>query len=227
MHEQGGYLDDQVGANCRKATAKQNLCFASRAPHLVPDSSTREDRVVNKSMAKGAVIGGIAIVVLAAGGVTGYRTMTKPTFAEVVAVKEAKETISTPQEKCEQVQVQKQAPIKDEHRATGTIIGGVAGGLLGSTIGGGTGKTVATVAGAAAGAYGGNQVQKNMQEKDVVTSTEARCKTVNVRSEKLVGYDVTYRLEGKEGTVRMSFNPGKQIPVRDGQLVLTPAEPTK
>jgi uncharacterized protein YcfJ len=60
-----------------------------------------------------------------------------------------------------------------------------------------------------------------------VTATEACCKTVHVRSEKLVGYDVADRLEGKEGTVRMSFNPGKQIPVRDGQLVLTPAEPTK
>jgi uncharacterized protein YcfJ len=182
---------------------------------------------MDKSMVKGVVIGGIAMVVLGAGAVTGYRTMTKPTFAEVVAVKEAKETITTPQEKCEQVQVQKQAPIKDEHRATGTLIGGVAGGLLGSTIGGGKGKTVATVAGAAAGAYGGNQVQKSMQEKDVLTSTETRCKTVNTRSEKLVGYDVTYRLEGKEGTARMAFDPGKQIPVRAGQLVLSPAESNK
>jgi uncharacterized protein YcfJ len=25
----------------------------------------------------------------------------------------------------------------------------------------------------------------------------------------------------------MSFNPGKQIPVRDGQLVLSPVEPDK
>jgi uncharacterized protein YcfJ len=176
-------------------------------------------------MLKGVAIAGIAMVVLGAGAFTGYRTMSKPRFAEVVAVREAKETITTPQEKCEQVQVQKQAPVNDEHRATGTIIGGVAGGLLGSTIGGGKGKTVATVAGAAAGAYGGNQVQKNMQEKDVVTSTESRCKTVNVRSEKLVGYDVTYRLEDKEDTVRMAFNPGKQIPVRDGQLVLSPVAP--
>ena len=116
--------------------------------------------------------------------------------------------------------MQKQAPVKDQHRVAGTVIGGVAGGLLGSTIGGGSGKTVATVAGAAAGGYAGNKVQKNMQEKDVVTSTETRCKTVNETSEKLVGYDVTYRLEGKEGTVRMASDPGKQIPVQDGQLVL-------
>ena len=78
-----------------------------------------------------------------------------------------------------------------------------------------------------AGGYAGNQVQKNLQERDVVTTSERRCKTVNLKSQKLVGYDVTYRLEDKEGTVRMSFNPGKQIPVRDGQLVLSPAEPNK
>jgi uncharacterized protein YcfJ len=182
---------------------------------------------MDKSMVKGAMIGGVAMVVLAAGGVTGYRAMTQPKFAEVVAVKEAKQTITTPREQCEQVQVQKQAPVKDEHRATGTIAGGVAGGLLGSTIGGGSGKTLATVAGAAAGAYAGNQVQKNMQQKDVVTTTETRCKTVNETSEKLLGYDVTYRLDGKEGTVRMASDPGKQIPVRDGQLVLSAPETGK
>jgi uncharacterized protein YcfJ len=182
---------------------------------------------MDKSMMKGVLIGGVAMVVVAAGGVTGYRTMTQPKFAEVVSVKEAKETITTPREQCEQVQVQKQAPVKDQHRATGTIAGGVAGGLLGSTIGGGTGKTMATVAGAAAGAYAGNQVQKNMQQKDVVTTTEMRCKTVNETSEKLLGYDVTYRLDGKEGTVRMASDPGKQIPVRDGQLVLSAPETGK
>jgi uncharacterized protein YcfJ len=180
---------------------------------------------MDSSMVKGVVIGGVAMVAVTAAGVTGYKELTKPKFAEVVSVKEAKETIKTPREVCEDVTVQKQAPVKDPHRATGTVIGGVAGGLLGSTVGGGTGKTVATVAGAAAGAYAGNKAQKNMQEKDVVTTTERRCKTVVDTSEKLLGYDVAYRLDGKEGAVRMSFNPGKQIPVKDGQLVLGPLEP--
>lgn len=177
---------------------------------------------MDKSMLKGVAVGGVAMVVLAAGGVTGYQAMTKPQFAEVLAVREATEKVVTPHEECAQVQVHKQAPVKDPHRATGTVIGGVAGALLGSTIGGGKGKTVATVAGAAAGGYAGNQVQKNMQEKDVETTTETRCKTVNKTSEKRVGYDVSYRLDGKDGTVRMAFDPGKQIPVRDGQLVLEP-----
>jgi len=182
---------------------------------------------MDKSMIKGIAIGGIAMVAVAASGVTGYRAMTKPVFADVVAVKEATETIKTPREECHDVQVQKQAPVKDEHRVTGTVLGGVAGGLLGSTVGGGRGKTVATVAGAAAGGYAGNQVQKNMQQKDVVTTTERRCKTVNETSRKHLGYDVTYRLDGKQDVVRMAFTPGHQIPVKDGQLVLTPPEPKK
>jgi uncharacterized protein YcfJ len=178
-------------------------------------------------MIKGIVIGGIAMVVLTAGGVTGYKAMTKPTSADVVAIKEVMQTVNTPREECQDVQVQKQAPVKDSNRVTGTVIGGVAGGVLGHQIGGGKGKTLATVAGAAGGAYAGNQIQKNMQEKDVETTTERRCRTVNETSKKVVGYDVTYRLAGKEGMVRTSFKPGPTIPVKDGELVLDPPAATK
>jgi uncharacterized protein YcfJ len=174
---------------------------------------------MDKSMIKGIAVGGIAMVVVAAGAVTGYRTLAQPAHAEVVAVKAAMQTVTTPQEKCEQVAVQRQAPVKDERRVAGTVLGGVAGGLIGSQIGGGSGQKVATVVGAAAGAYGGNQVQKNMQEKDVVSSTETRCKTTQVRSEKRVGYDVTYRYQGKQDTVRLAHDPGKQIPMREGKPV--------
>ena len=176
---------------------------------------------MDKSMIKGLAVGGIAMVVLGAGAVTGYKTLTKPKQAEVLSVKEAMQTVSTPQEKCEQVVVQRKAPVQDEKRVAGTVLGGVAGALLGNQIGGGNGKKVATVVGAAGGAYAGNQVQKGMQERDTDSATETRCKTVNVRSEKLVGYDVTYTYNGKQDMVRMSYNPGKQSPVVDGKLVLT------
>ena len=182
---------------------------------------------MDKSMIKGMAVGGIAMVVLGAGAVTGYKAITKPTFADVVSVKENFETVVTPRERCEDVQVQHQAPVKDEHRVAGTVAGGVAGGLLGSAIGGGRGKTLATVAGAAAGGYAGNTVQKNMQEKDVVTTTERRCKTVNEKSQKSVGYSVTYRLDGKEGVVQTTFKPGPTLPVKDGQVVATPVADSK
>ncbi len=172
-------------------------------------------------MVKGIAIGGIAMVALGAGGVTGYRTLTTPRVAEVVAVKEVTEKVVTPREHCEDVQVQHRASVQDEHRIAGTAIGAATGGLLGSTVGGGKGKTLATVAGAAAGGYAGNQVQKNMQQKDVVTTTERRCRTVNETSQKRVGYDVTYRLNGKDAVVRMPTRPGATLPVRDGKVVTT------
>lgn len=180
---------------------------------------------MDKSMMKGLAVGGLATVVIGASGVTGYKTLTQPKFADVVAVKEVMETVVTPRERCENVAVQRQAPVKDQHRIAGSVIGGVAGGLLGSTIGGGSGKTLATVAGAAAGGYAGNQVQKNMQQKDVVTATEQRCRTVNEKSQKVIGYNVTYRLDGKDDTVRTSFKPGTTLPVKDGQVVTTPPPP--
>lgn len=173
-------------------------------------------------MVKGIALGGIAMVVLGAGAVTGYKTMTKPAVAEVVSVKEIVETVLTPHEKCEDIEVKRQAQVKDENRIAGSVVGGLAGGLLGNTVGGGNGKTLATVAGAAAGGYAGNRVQKNLQEKDVVTTTERRCKTVNDKSQKVVGYNVAYRLAGKDGTVRTSFKPGPTLPVKDGQVVATP-----
>jgi len=182
---------------------------------------------MDTSMIKGIAVGGVAMVVLGAGAVSGYKTMTKPEFAEVVAVKDVVETTMTPHEKCEDVQVRHQAPVKDEHRIVGSVAGGVAGGLLGHAVGGGKGKTLATVAGVAAGGYAGNQIQKNMQEKDVVTTTEHHCKTVNEKSQKVVAYNVTYRLDGKDGVVRTSFKPGPTLPVKDGQVVTTPPADSK
>lgn len=177
---------------------------------------------MDKSMFKGIVIGGVAMVMLGAGAVTGYKALAKPDYADVLSVKGVTETVLTPQERCDKVLVRHQAPVKDEQRIAGSVVGGIAGGLLGSAIGGGNGKTIATVAGAAAGGYAGNQVQKIMQQNDATTSSERRCRTITEKSQKLVGYDVTYRLDGKQGVVRTSFKPGATLPVRNGQVVTTP-----
>lgn len=176
---------------------------------------------MEKSTIKGITIGSIVMVLLAVSIFTGCEALNKPKFAEVAGVTEITETIETPREVCEDVQVRQQAPVKDPNRITGTVIGGVAGGVLGNQIGKGTGKTLATVGGAAGGAYVGNQVQKSMQKSDVVTTTKRSCKTVYDKTQKVVGYDVTYRFEGKEGVVRTTFKPGSTLPVKDGQVVLT------
>ena len=173
---------------------------------------------MNKSMLTGVIAGAVAVTAI--GGVAGYRALKEPEFAEVLAVKPLTETTKTPKEVCSDVAVTEQAPVKDPHRIAGTAIGAVAGGVLGHQIGGGSGRDLATVAGAAAGGYAGHQVQKSMQEKDVVTRTETRCKTVYESHTRTIGYDVSYRLGEKEGQVRMDHQPGPRIPVKDGELQL-------
>ncbi|MDD2735887.1 MAG: glycine zipper 2TM domain-containing protein [Desulfuromonadaceae bacterium] len=182
---------------------------------------------MDTSIIKGIAISGIATVAFAVAAVGGCTEMSKPKFADVVAVKEITETITTPREECRDVQVQKKAPVKDSNRIVGTVLGGVAGALLGHQIGGGTGKTVATIAGGAGGAYAGNQVQDSMQKGDVVTTTRRDCKTVYDKVQKLIGYDVTYRLNDKEEVIRTSFRPGKTLPVENGKVVVTPPAVTQ
>ena len=174
---------------------------------------------MNKSMVVGAVLGAVAVT--AGGAVATYNLVSGPEYAEVLAVKPVKETIKTPRQVCQDVTVTRQKPVQDQHRIAGTAIGAVVGGLLGNQVGGGNGKKIATVAGAVGGGYAGNKVQGTMQANDTYTTTETRCSTVTDTSEKVIGYDVKYQLDGKEGRVRMDSDPGSRIPVEDGQLVLT------
>jgi len=102
----------------------------------------------------------------------------------------------------------------------------VVGGVLGHQVGGGSGKKVATVAGAVAGGYAGDRVQDNMQKNNTYTTTEQVCNTVYETREEITGYNVTYRLDDEEATVKMTYDPGQRIPVKDGQLVLAPAADT-
>jgi uncharacterized protein YcfJ len=173
---------------------------------------------VNKSMLMGIAIGGASALSVAA--IAGYQALKGPEYAQVLGVEAVKVVQRTPERECRQVPVTRRAPVKDDNRIAGTVVGGVLGGVIGHQFGSGRGQTVATVAGAAGGAYAGNQVQKGMQERDTYTATEERCETVTKTSEKVVGYDVKYLLDGKPGTVRMDREPGERIPVRNGQLVV-------
>jgi uncharacterized protein YcfJ len=173
---------------------------------------------MNKSMLQGLLIGSTVVVALS--GVAGYKMLNPRVYADVLAVNEVNETIKTPRQECSQQVVQHQVPVKDEHRVAGTLLGAVVGGLLGNQVGGGDGKKIATVGGAAAGGYAGNQIQENMQAKNVTSSTETHCRTVYDKQQKQVGYDVTYRLNNVQNVVRMSYNPGQRILVENGQLVL-------
>lgn len=176
---------------------------------------------MNKSMLTGTVLG--IAVATAAGAIGGYRMLSGPRYAEVVAVTPVTETVKTPREECKDVVVTRQQPIKDEHRIAGSLLGAVAGAVVGDAIGGGGKNTGAKIAGAVVGGAAGNQIQGKMQTSDTYQTTERRCNTVTDVSERTIGYDVQYRLGEETGEVRMEYDPGSTIPVEGGQLVLTRA----
>ena len=176
---------------------------------------------MNKSMLTGTVLG--IAVATTVGAIAGYRMLSGPEVAEVLAVTPVTETVKTPREECEDVVVTRQEPIKDEHRIAGSVLGAVAGAVVGDAIGGGGKNTGAKIAGAVVGGATGNQIQGKMQTSDTYQTTERRCNTVTDVSERTIGYDVKYRLGEETGEVRMDYDPGASIPVADGKLVLSRA----
>lgn len=142
-----------------------------------------------------------------------------PKFADVLDVDAVTKTTRKPRQVCKDEVVTHTAPPQDQNRIAGTVIGAVVGGVLGNQIGDGNGRKVATAAGAAAGGYAGNKVQERMQAGNTYTTTETRCSTVYDSSERVIGYDVRYKLGDQVGTVRMDRDPGERIPVdENGEL---------
>lgn len=177
---------------------------------------------MNKSMIIGTILG--AGVATAGGAIGSYQLLKAPDYAEVISSTPVVKETKIPHEECHDETVVHQKPVKDENRIAGKLIGAVAGGVLGHQVGGGNGKKVATVAGAVAGGYAGDKVQGNMQKGDTYTTVEQRCKTTYETREDITGYDVVYRLEDKESSVRMTYDPGNKIPVENGQLILAQKE---
>lgn len=177
---------------------------------------------MDKSLLTGLLIGGA--VAAAAGAVAGLKLINRgPEYAQVLKVSPVTRTERTPRQECRPERVTRPAPVQDEHQLVGTIAGALIGGVIGHQVGGGSGRDLATVAGAAGGGYAGNRIQKNLQDRDTVTTAEEKCDTVYDSSEKIVGYRVRYRLDGKEATVQMDHDPGPRIPLRDGRLDLSAA----
>lgn len=176
---------------------------------------------MNKQMLTGVVIGAVAATAI--GAVAGYRMYESSNYAEVVKVTPAVDVVNVPRQDCRSVTVVKQAPTKDPKQITGTVAGAVIGGVLGSQIGGGSGKKLATVGGAVAGGYAGNKIQENVQEGNTYQDVEQVCETVYDRQENPAGFDVTYRFDGVEKTVRMASDPGSRIRVENGEPVIEPA----
>ncbi|SFH66611.1 glycine zipper 2TM domain-containing protein [Modicisalibacter xianhensis] len=139
-------------------------------------------------------------------------------YADITHVERITQTVETPREVCEDVAVTRQRPVQDTNRIAGTAIGAIVGGVLGNQVGGGSGKKIATAAGAVAGGFAGREVQGRMQQGDTYTATEQRCHTVTDSQEKLLGYDVEYRVDGEAYRIRLDEAPeSNRVPLLNGQ----------
>ncbi|MEA9392003.1 glycine zipper 2TM domain-containing protein [Acerihabitans sp. TG2] len=175
---------------------------------------------MNKSM-----LAGVGIGIAAASGIAAVAGLdlfsSGPQYAQVVTATPINETIKTPRQQCRNVTVTHRRPVQDENKIAGSLLGAVAGGVLGHQFGGGHGKDVTTVAGALAGGYAGNQVQGSLQDRDTYSTSQQRCQTVYDKSQKRIGYDVTYKIGNQQGKIRMDHDPGTQIPLdNQGRLEL-------
>ncbi|MDP1696441.1 MAG: glycine zipper 2TM domain-containing protein [Xanthomonadaceae bacterium] len=173
----------------------------------------------------------IAVIAVLVGGsaMAAYQSRLFGDYADIVKVDEITKTInvkgevldatpitesrSGPREVCEDKVVEYQVQPKDPNKIAGTAIGAVAGGLLGNQIGGGTGKTIATVAGVAGGAYAGRKIQENQQEANARTESrvERSCQTITETRDEVVGYEVTYVVDGETTTQRFNKKPGATV----------------
>ena len=145
-----------------------------------------------------------------------------PTYAEVLEVVPVKKSWSAPREVCEQVTKVHEVPQQDPDRVAGKLLGAMIGGVVGHQFGDGRGKDAATAGGAILGGMIGDKVQRDRQQAKRYTTTENHCYSINETQEKIIGYDVSYRYDGREEVIRLGYQPETRVPVRDARLVFEP-----
>lgn len=169
---------------------------------------------VSTVLAQFVLGGGLACIAATAGAATSFE------YAEVLASTPIYRVIetSTPRQECWQEEVVRQQAYRSES-ATPGLIGMVIGGALGNAVGSRkSNQRVGAVVGGLLGGSIARDIQRNnaAARSTVVVDTVERCRTVQVASqeEKLVGYDVSYRYNGTQHTVRMPQDPGPTVRVR-------------
>ena len=132
-------------------------------------------------------------------------------------------TYQEPRQQCWVETVER--PGRKEYSATGTVLGGVIGAAIGNQLGHKKrNKQVGAVAGALLGASIGNDIsRRNARHYGGYTDQVEKCRTIQetIEEERVVGYDVSYRYQGKTYRTRTQSHPGDSIRLR---LSVTPVE---
>jgi uncharacterized protein YcfJ len=157
-----------------------------------------------------------------------YHRASYTELAEVVNVEPIRTTVrvATPRRECWEEEVPyRYSGHGTGHSYTPMILGGIVGGVVGNQFGKGDGNTLMTVAGALLGGSVGRDHARYRgagAPHGGYTTLETRC---SVRDEyhdeeRIDGYRVEYRYDGRVYTTRMDRHPGDRIRVN---VSVTPA----
>lgn len=165
------------------------------------------------SLAMALAVSSGAVLADPDGGYRGYSSYSFSDRAKVVATVPAYERVNEPRRECyTEYRTYEEQSYRNGNNTAGAIVGAVAGGLLGSTVGKGNGKVAAAAVGAATGAVIGDR----WNDRDgtyTTTRTEPveTCRMVDNFRDQVVGYDVTYRYNGRDYTTRLPYDPGEWL----------------
>lgn len=136
--------------------------------------------------------------------------------AWVVASAPVYERVNEPQRECWSEQVGYESVRSRDRSYGGAVLGTIVGGILGNQIGKGSGRSVATAVGAATGAIVGDNIGNDGREPSSAQRRpvyEERCQINDNWSQRLTGYNVTYRYQGRDYTTFMPHDPGRSVKV--------------
>lgn len=176
----------------------------------------------NNTIGKSLVLAG---VVAAIAGPTSAKQFNNSSYqyAPVISVNPVVETyrVNNPVEQCWNEEVKTET--RGNYTRTPEILGGLIGAAIGHEFGSGRGQDIATVAGAVLGASVGRDVKKsNQRNRGSSYQVVQRCEVVDsyTTQERVVGYDVAYKFNGKVFHTQTGKHPGKQIRL---QVTFSPA----
>jgi uncharacterized protein YcfJ len=144
---------------------------------------------------------------------SGYNPLQK--YATVVAVEPAFDTVRTPRPVCGDAETLARAQTQAQAGATAAPGAPAAPAAEGSNP-----APAAPAATAALSQTEANAALAKPETKPGESGTP-QCVVVYDTASVDAGFDVTYELDGQQKVVRMDRDPGKRIPVEDGELVLT------
>jgi uncharacterized protein YcfJ len=180
------------------------------------NNSLEQNALVTKSLLRAT---GLAFTLLAMPVFASSGERTTYEYATVIDSRPIYQTveISTPREECWNEEVVVHRRDRSDSN-TPAIIGTIIGGALGNAVGHGkSNRRVGTVVGAVLGhSIGRDIVTANASRERGRYETVRQCETVYEyrEEERVVGYDVRYRYNDEEYSVRMDEEPGSQVRIR-------------